>query len=96
MFTLELTWFLSRFCLNGEGRKEGQEFRSLEVRRKLIALKKRIFFVKLQRTLPWSFSSSLFFQFQGFDSSRDKLTQHDKIAVLIGLLTYQALVASWV
>jgi hypothetical protein len=40
LFTLELTclsrfWFLSRFCLNGEGRKEeeGQEFRSLEVRR---------------------------------------------------------------
>ena len=33
-------WFLSRFCLNGEGRKEeGQEFRSLEVRHKLIALK---------------------------------------------------------
>ena len=34
-------WFLSRFCLNGEGRKEGrgQEFRSLEVRGKLIALK---------------------------------------------------------
>ena len=29
-------WFLSRFCLNKEG---GQEFRSLEVRRKLITLK---------------------------------------------------------
>ena len=32
--------FLSRFCLNAQGRKEGQEFRSLEVRGKLIALKK--------------------------------------------------------
>ena len=32
---------LSRFCLNKEGRG-GQEFRSLEVRRKLIALKKPI------------------------------------------------------
>ena len=43
--TLELTclsrfWFLSRFCLNGEEEEEGQEFRSTEVRRKLIALKK--------------------------------------------------------
>ena len=38
VFTLELTC-LSRFCLNGEGRKEGQEFRSLEGQRKLIALK---------------------------------------------------------
>ena len=32
-------WFLSRYWLNKEGgRKEGQEFRSLEVRHKLIAL----------------------------------------------------------
>ena len=30
---------VSRFCLNKEGRKEGMKFRSLEVRRKLIALK---------------------------------------------------------
>ena len=31
---------LSRFCINKEGRKEGKQFRSLEVRRKLIGLKK--------------------------------------------------------
>ena len=31
---------LSRFCLNGEGRKD-KKFRSLEVRHKLIALKNR-------------------------------------------------------
>ena len=31
--------FLSGFCINAQGRKEGQEFRSLEVRGKLIALK---------------------------------------------------------
>ena len=36
--------FLSRFCLNKEGRKEGKKFRSLEVRRKLIALKNKIVF----------------------------------------------------
>ena len=38
-----------------------------------------------------------FFQFQGFDSSRDKLTQQHQIAILlIGLLTYQAQVVRWV
>ena len=34
LICLSRFWFLSRFCLNGEERKEGrgQEFRSLEVR----------------------------------------------------------------
>ena len=34
-----LSRFCLKFCLNAQGRKEGQEFRSLEVRGKLIALK---------------------------------------------------------
>ena len=32
-------WFLSRFCLNGEGRKEGRKFQSLEVRASISHLK---------------------------------------------------------
>ena len=40
-------WFFSRFWVNGEGRKEGRKnFRSLKVRRKLIALKKGCSFRK--------------------------------------------------
>ena len=39
---------LSRFCLNAQGRKEGQEFRSLEVRGKLIALKNSLVLVKFK------------------------------------------------
>ena len=39
---------LSRFCLNGKGGGGGQEFRSLEVRGKLITLKK-LFYQAQQR-----------------------------------------------
>ena len=34
-------WFLSRFCLNGEGRKK-EDFESLEMQCKTIALKKML------------------------------------------------------
>jgi hypothetical protein len=32
LICLSIFWFLARFCLKAEGRKEGKKFRSLEVR----------------------------------------------------------------
>ena len=51
--------FLSRFCLNAQGRKEGQEFRSLEVRGKLIALKNSwIHIRKIRENMLWAWPFS--------------------------------------
>ena len=57
-------WFLSRFCLNAQGRKNN--FQSLEVRRKLIALKKG-----LKKCLKYFISVNSFFNLYETDYHTD-------------------------